>query len=87
MTTDLIIYCHKRPKEYQLSSCSWHCTNEKWEDILKVVSGILGYEIKDTGWDGEEYHHYSTELFKLTPAKFEKMLIGLSNEFITFSVF
>lgn len=87
MTTDLTIYCHKRPKEYQLSSCSWHLNDEKWEVALKVVSDILGYTIEETSWNGEDYYHYSTKCFKLTPAKFEKILVELSFKGITFSVY
>lgn len=87
MTTDLSIFCYKRPKQYLLSSCSWHLDDRKWAVALKIVSDVLGYDIEDTGWGGEDYYHYSTELFKLTPAKFEKMLVELSRNAITFSVF
>lgn len=87
MNTDLTIYCHRKPKEYQLGSCSWHCDDETWESVLRIVSDILGHPIKDTSWNDENYRNYSTNLFELKPSQFEKILKELSHEGITFSVF
>lgn len=87
MNTNLTIYCNQNPKGYQLGSCSWHCNDEIWESALRIVSNILGHPIRDTSWNGENYRHYSTNLFKLKPNQFESILKKLSYEGITFSIF
>lgn len=82
---DLTIYCHGK-NEYQLCSCSWHCTVERWAVVLDVLSG-LGYDFKDHSWQGEEYFHFTTSFMKLKASEFKKMLIALSCQFVTYEIF